>query len=307
MLGLIDSKTEEMTKLLKYEDFKRTYKFKDDEEADSYGLPFCSKCMGERYLVIRPFDTPLEEQSKIEDCYIISSRCSCQEEEMRLGIEAETRKKFVDDFHKRQELSFLGLRYRDVMFSTSTVNDTNRDAYERAKKYVENAKEMIANDIGVYIYGAQSSGKTYLSACLCNELLYKERTCVYTNLSSLLSELYQSKQDDCPLLQSIKHYDFAFIDDLGKEFIGREYNKASAKWAEEKLFEIINARYNAKKPTIFSSNFSIKELSTILGLDRAIIDRIDEMATCVIKLDEGNFRKENRKDKVEIAKKWGVI
>ena len=226
---------------------------------------------------------------------------------MKSEEEAERKRQFISDFHKRQELSFLGLRYRDVMFSTATVNDTNRDAYERAKKYVENAKEMIANDIGVYIYGAQSSGKTYLSACLCNELLYREHTCVYTNLSSLLSELYQSKQDDCPLLQSIKYYDFAFIDDLGKEFIGREYNKASAKWAEEKLFEIINARYNAKKPTIFSSNFSIKELSTILGLDRAIIDRIDEMATCVIKLDEGNFRKENRKDKVEIAKNLGVI
>lgn len=52
------------------------------------------------------------------------------------------------------------------------------------------------------------------------------------------------------LLRRLQSYDFAFIDDLGKEFIGRESKINSSKWAESKLFEIINARYNAQKPTV---------------------------------------------------------
>lgn len=111
---------------------------------------------------------------------------------------------------------------------------------------------------------------------------------------------------ECELIDRLQAYDFAFIDDLGKEFIGREFNAATAKWSEEKLFEIINARYNAQKPTIFSSNYEIAELASILNLDKAIIERINEMATRVLKLDGDDFRTSTRSDKSELAKRLGI-
>ena len=70
--------------------------------------------------------------------------------------------------------------------------------------------------------------------------------------------------------------------------------------------EVINARYNAQKPTIFSSNYSIAELASVLSLDKAIIERINEMATRVLKLDGDDFRTAARSDKNDIARRLGV-
>ena len=107
-------------------------------------------------------------------------------------------------------------------------------------------------------------------------------------------------------MQRLQNYDFVFIDDLGKEFIGRDYNPASSKWAEEKFFEIINARYNANAPIIFSSNYTIAELESVLGFDKAIVERINEMATRVIKLAGDDFRQSARENKSTLAKKYGI-
>lgn len=72
------------------------------------------------------------------------------------------------------------------------------------------------------------------------------------------------------------------------------------------MFEVINARYNAQKPTIFSSNYTISDLASVLGLDKAIVERIDEMATRVIKLEGDDFRQLARKEKSDLAKKLGI-
>ena len=155
-----------------------------------------------------------------------------------------------------------------------------------------------------------SSGKTFLTACMCNELVWKGYRCVYTNLATILNEIRSSYDGKglgvCELVGKLNTYDFAFIDDLGKEFIGREYNQKNSKWAEEKLFEILNARYNAKKPTIFSSNYSIGELMSVLGLDKAIVERINEMSTRVLKLEGDDFRQHSRTEKSELAKSLGI-
>ena len=72
------------------------------------------------------------------------------------------------------------------------------------------------------------------------------------------------------------------------------------------MFEILNARYNAKKPTIFSSNYSIGELMSVLGLDKAIVERINEMSTRVLKLEGDDFRQHSRTEKSELAKSLGI-
>ena len=87
---------------------------------------------------------------------------------------------------------------------------------------------------------------------------------------------------------------------------GREYNVTASKWAEEKLFEVINARYNAQKPIVFTSNYSITDLERVLKLDKAIVERINEMATRVLKLNGDDFRLIRRLNKNDIIKQIGI-
>ncbi len=271
---------------------------RDDEYLGDDGLPHCKSCKTARVFVA-------PDKSFITRC-----TCQCQSEAEERKREEEKRQRAIEAFNSRRNLSMIGDRYKNIRFADAMITDNNRTAYQKCQNYVENAQAMRENNIGLYIYGDNSSGKTYLTACVCNELLWKGYRCVYTNLATILNEIRSSYDGqgigECELIARLQTFDFAFIDDLGKEFIGREYNAASSKWAEEKLFEIINARYNAQRPTIFSSNYEIAELASVLSLDKAIIERINEMATRVLKLEGDDFRSDARKSKNDIAKKYGV-
>jgi DNA replication protein DnaC len=60
------------------------------------------------------------------------------------------------------------------------------------------------------------------------------------------------------------------------------------------VFDIINKRYNNKKPTIFSSNHSPNELITQRGMMQKTVDRIAEMSKAIIKLSGESYRMKNR-------------
>lgn len=271
---------------------------KEDEYLGEDSLPYCKACKTLRVYIAK------------EEDWCMHGSCKCQEEARKKAEEEEKRKEFMKRFRNNKLRSLLGERYLECMFSNSTITKSNREAYEKAQNYVKNSKKVYEQNIGIYLYGDNSSGKTHLTACICNELVYKGWKCIYTNLAAILNEIRNSYDGngmgECNLLNKLSTYDFAFIDDLGKEFIGREYNAATAKWAEQKLFEVVNSRYNAERPTIFSSNYSIGELATVLNLDKAIVERINEMATRVIKLEGDDFRSEERDTKSSLAKKFGI-
>lgn len=283
---------------LKEEVASGKYRLKEDEFLGDDGLPYCKKCKTKRFFVVE------------DNSFAMFGSCECQQREQREREEQEQRRKRVEEFNNRQILSLIGERYKNVRFKDARITPHNKTAFEKCGNYAKNSKRVYELNIGLYIYGDNSSGKTYLTACLCNELVWLGWRCVYTNLASILNEIRASYDGngmgECLLLRQLQTFDFVFIDDLGKEFIGREFNSATAKWAEGKLFEILNARYNARKPTIFSSNYSISELASVLNLDKAIVERINEMATRAIKLEGDDFRTAVREEKSNIAKSLGI-
>lgn len=263
----------------------------DDEYVGEDGLPYCNACKTARVYISPGF--------------VCRSQCQCQTEAIRKEYEAEERRKRIEEYKRRQEQALLNERYKGATFEKAVITESNREAYEKCRNYVKNAQEMISHNIGLYIYGDNSSGKTHLTACICNALLWQGYRCIHTSLAMILNEIRSSYDGDgigeSELIRRLQFCDFAFVDDLGKEFMGKE-----TKWAEKKLFEIINARYNAQKPTIFSSNFRIDELASTLNIDKAIVERINEMATRAIKLEGDDFRKSAREEKSEFAKKLGI-
>jgi len=293
-----------MSRLIKtVEEFRAAYasgefKLQDDEFLGDDGLPYCKKCKTQRFYC------------SDDNCLCVKTRCECQDKELQKQQEEERARKRMEEFNNAKALSLTGKRYRNLMFKDAIITENNAKAYSKAKNYVAKSKEVYSENIGLYIYGDNSSGKTFILACICNELVWKGHSCIYTNLASILNEIRGSYDKngmgESDIMRRLEYYDFAFIDDLGKEFLGREYNAASSKWAEEKFFEVINARYNAQKPTVFSSNYSIGELASVLKIDKAIVERINEMATRIIKLDGDDFRSAARDKKNGIAKALGI-
>lgn len=237
------------------------------------------------------------------------------EEFAKLWQEQEAERLERQQQYKREQLqqsldnSLMGERYYGLTFDSVKVTPSNEDALRRCRNYVANSEEVLKHNLGLYFYGANSVGKTFMTAVLCNELIAKGYTCLFTSLDEYTKAvlgMHDRGVDEKEITTLIKRCDFVIWDDVGKEFMQKEENANKAKWKEGQFYQAINARYNANKPTIFSSNYTIRELSEVLSLDRAIVDRIDEMATRVIRIDGVDFRQQEKEQKASKAKGLGI-
>ena len=73
------------------------------------------------------------------------------------------------------------------------------------------------------------------------------------------------------IVDSARTIDILVLDDLGSE--------KPSDWVREKLFVLINARYEAELPTIITSNYSTADLVDRLG--QRIVSRLIEMTTAI--------------------------
>ena len=173
---------------------------KPDEYLNN-GLPYCKKCKQARWY------------SSDDNLFAIRGLCKCQEEQRLKEQQMELKQKRMLEFNNRQKLSLLGERYKNIMFRDATITQSNVAIYNKARNYVQKSDVVLNNNIGLYIYGDNSSGKTFLTACMCNELVWKGYRCVYTNLATILNEIRASYDGKglgvCELVGKLNTYDFA--------------------------------------------------------------------------------------------------
>lgn len=131
---------------------------RDDEYIGENGLPYCKNCK-----------TPRMWYSDDKQ-FVARCCCKCEEETKERRKKEEARQTLIAEFNSRSSLSMLGDRYRGIRLKDAIITESNRAVYDKCRNYVTNAKAMRENNIGLYIYGDNSSGKTYLTACICNEL-----------------------------------------------------------------------------------------------------------------------------------------
>lgn len=125
---------------------------------------------------------------------------------------------------------------------------------------------VLCGDLGV--------GKTGLEIGLVKKALAAGRSALYRPFVELLSDIratYRSRDatepDEAALVGACKAVDVLALDDLGSE--------RATGWAQERLFEILNHRYNERRRTILTTNLGTSELEEHLG-DR-ILARINGM------------------------------
>ncbi len=121
------------------------------------------------------------------------------------------------------------------------------------KKY---AREFNKSSPGLLLTGGTGLGKTHMSLSIAREVINKGFGVIYGSAQNIVSKMenekfknYQSAEE------SERHYidcDLLIIDDLGTE-----YNTAFSSAA---IYNIINSRIMMNKPTIISTNLSMKEM-----------------------------------------------
>lgn len=221
--------------------------------------------------------------------------CECQIELQRRQEEEEAKQARIVESRKLVEESFLGLRFqraRFYNFKTEGLDPSIAKAKDSASNFCKNNDRCLENGWGIYFYGPCGTGKTELMACMANELMTKHlKTCIFTSFRELSKQIRETfntrKRTELDIFNRIRKTEFLFIDDIGCEVLR---SNGEDTWLQEKVYDIIDARYNSYTPTIFSSNYSIDELEKMRGFSKQVISRIGQMATRVIKLEGEDYR-----------------
>jgi len=136
----------------------------------------------------------------------------------------------------------------------------------------ESAIEQLSKKKGIYFFGDVGTGKTFMAAAIAKMAIKKGINVKFLNTGELLENLREEfdnpKDEEESLFFEMMHFDgILVLDDIGSEKI--------SVWARERLYLIINKKYEEMLPIIFTSNCDLEILSARMG-DR-VSSRIVEM------------------------------
>ena len=148
---------------------------------------------------------------------------------------------------------------------------------------LELARNFAQEPSGWVVYwGSVGRGKTHLAAAIANACLANGQTVYFVVVPDLLDHLRATYNPDSrvgydELFEAIRSAPVLILDDLGAH--------SSTPWAQEKLFQLINHRYNARLPTVITLN------SDVSDLDPRLESRMsDQRVSTVFQITVPSFR-----------------
>jgi DNA replication protein DnaC len=204
------------------------------------GDQLCQVCHGAGYLAQ---DLPVDDPNfgKIVPC-------TCKEKELKNKRRLELGRLARLDSHWDQTFDTFDQTVPGV-----------QEAYKMARAYAEDPQGWLV------LSGSVGCGKTHLAAAIANVCLERDSLVIFSTVPELLDHLRTAfaPSNEMPyheLFDRIREAYLLVLDDLGVEH--------STAWATEKLFQIINYRYEYRMPTIITTNTDLK------GLDLRIQSRL---------------------------------
>lgn len=257
----------------------QNYQLNDDESLTEDFELKCKNCNTNRYFQHNNF--------------ITACLCECQSQKREDEIKQERKKQRIMAFEKLKSASLLGKKYQNASFDNLDLNRPADfiNAVERCKTYCKKWKEVSQNGLGIYLYGDVGTGKSLLTACIGNYLLSQMIPVLFTNFFEIAKQIKKSFSSnsisESDFIEKLSKIDLLIIDDIGTEIMEKNGERT---WIQDKIYDVINARYINQKPTIFSSNESLVELVEKCGMMKKTVDRIAAMSTAKIKLTGDSYR-----------------
>jgi DNA replication protein DnaC len=181
-------------------------------------------------------------------------------------------------------------RYQGVSFDRPPVSDIARtapDQVQSVRRYVRAIEQNLDCGRGLWIQGDVGTGKTTLAMLVSKAALDAGRSvAIYSlpRLLNLLREAMDSEQGKLDFLDRLTAVDLLHLDDLGAE--------NCTDWVLEQLYSIVNARYEAERAIVATTNLMPDELAERLGA--RTVSRLVEICGDLIPLFGADKRREFR-------------
>lgn len=204
------------------------------------GKPDCPYCGGLGFVV--------PDVDMLDPRFGKAVPCSCRQMDME-----------TDRYDRLLRVSQLGA-LQDCTFDTfypeghGLTPERQRNlrlAFDRVKAYADKPQGWLV------IKGGYGCGKTHLAAAIANYAIAHGHIAIFIAVPDLLDHLRaaysptsETSYDD--RFEQIRTASLLILDDLGTQ--------SNSEWAQEKLYQIFNYRYNARLPTVITTNEELEAI-----------------------------------------------
>lgn len=186
----------------------------------------------------------------------------------------------------------LPARYREATLDAFKPQAYQRPAHHAAYSF---AREYTEGRRGLLFYGSCGTGKTHLGVAILRHLIARRgiraRFVEFKHLIADLRESFSDMGRSTGLMKPLVEVPVLLIDELGKG--------ARREWEQDVLDELISRRYNARRTTLFTTNYPVggtepagETLEARIGT--RIQSRLDEMCDKVVLNGEDQRRRVGR-------------
>jgi len=204
------------------------------------GDPHCRQCHGVGYLRDdAPITSPNFGKLRV---------CPCQAANLQLERASQLR--------EESNTETLAGKTFDTFLAEGVSPDPNiratvRSAYDRCRAFAARPEKWLL------LTGTYGCGKTHLAAAIANECLAQHQPVLFLNTPDLLDYLRAAYAPQAEVtygerFDEVRDAPILVLDDLGTE--------SPTPWATEKLYQILNYRYNARLPTVITTNKDLKDI-----------------------------------------------
>ena len=228
-----------------------------------------------------------ESKSHCRDIWSKCPACAAERRATEVAEDAAKAKSAeVERWQRRLGTAGIPDRFRDrSLASFVATTDAQKKALTFARSYADEFGDVMERGRGALFVGKPGTGKTHLAVGIALDVMDHNGSALFTTTMRAIRRVKDtwgrdSQETETEAIQALVYPDLLILDEIGVQF-GSDTEKLI-------LFDLLNERYEKRKPTLLLSNLAASEVKDFLG--ERIFDRMREDGGQVVVFDWASHR-----------------
>lgn len=218
------------------------------------------------------------------NCPVCASEKAAEAKRVQAEIDARVS---AENWQRQLRRAGIPERFRDRSLENYVAKTpAQKRALAFAKAYADEFGDVLAVGRSAIFIGMLGTGKTHLAAGIAMRVMRDQgKTALFSTVMRMIRTIKDTWRRDSEWTESDAIESFASPDLLVLDEVGVQFGSDAERLL---LFDVLNERYERRRPTLLLSNLTAPEVSVYLG--ERVMDRLREDAGQIVVFDWASHR-----------------